>query len=528
MTFDIIIKNGRVIDGAGNPWFRADVGIQGEKIKKVGSLHGDKANEIIDVAGLIVCPGFVDLHTHSDLSFLVNSKADSKLTQGITTEMVGNCGNSAAPVTDSGKSFFVRGYEDLGLKWDWNTVAEYMGRLDKMGISLNIATLIGHGTVRASVLGFEARDPTPEELGSMKSLVDAGMKEGAFGLSSGLKYAPGCYAKTDEVVELCKVVQRYRGIYSTHIRNQGDFLIESVDEAIEIGQRSGVPVLISHLKVKMRNNWGKAGNMLRIIDEAREAGVDVTFDQYPYLAGQTNSFAITPGWAREGGVNSFLERLKDPAQRKKIEAEIPEHEDWAGAENILIVQFSPDKSYVGKTLEEIAKLRKKTPASTMCDLLLEANGIVPVLIFHMWETDVRDIMTHHVQIVGSDGSSLAPYGILGRGKPHPRSYGCFTRFLGRYVIKEGLMSLEDGIRRMTSLPAQIAGLADRGLIRENMFADLIVLDPKNVLDIATFEEPHQYSKGIEYVFVNGKMAVEKGKFTGQLAGKALRHRSIIQ
>jgi len=521
--FNVVIKNGRIINGTGSPWFRGDVGISADRISRVGDLGRYETEREIDANDLMVCPGFIDVHTHSDVSFLANPRADSKIIQGVTTEIVGNCGDSAAPATELGKSFLSEEYDEKGIDWDWNTVAEYLQKLEANGLPLNVGTLMGHGTIRASVMGFEARDPTTQELESMKSLVENGMREGAFGLSTGLKYAPGCYAKTGEIVELCKVVHQHGGIYATHIRNQGNFLIESINEAIEIGRRSGVPVQISHLKVKGRNNWGKAENMLRIIDDARESNVDVTFDQYPYLAGSTGAFAITPSWAREGGVKRFLERLKDSDQRKRIESEITQQEDWTGSEKLVIAKFDPDRSLEGKSLEEIGNLRGKAPESAMCDLLLEANGTVPVILFFGWENDVRDIMTHHAMMVGSDGSSLAPQGILGVGKPHPRSYGCFPRFLGRYVLQEGLLSVEDGVRRMTSFPAQRYGLAERGILRANMFADLAVLDPKNVIDIATYKDPHQYARGVEFVIVNGTIAVENGEFTGQLAGKTLRH-----
>jgi len=521
MDLNIIIRNGRIVDGTGNPWFKGDIGITNEKISGMGDLSKAKADVEINAKGLIVCPGFVDIHTHSDTSFIVNPKADSKIRQGITTEVVGNCGHSPAPITELGKSFHSKSDRY------WNTVAEYYDRLEAKGIPVNVALLIGHGTIRSSVLGFEAREPNSKELGLMKSLVEEGMKDGAFGLSSGLKYAPGVYAKTDELIELCKIVKKYNGIYATHMRNQGDKLIESVDEAIEIGNKSGVPVQISHLKVKGRDNWGKAKNVLRLIDEAREKGIDVTFDQYPYRAGSTGTWTITPKWAREGGRESFLKRLKNPEEREKIEKEITEQEDWKGSERIIIAKFEPDPSLEGKDLDEIGKMRGKTPQSVMCDLMLEAGGSIPTVHFYGWEEEVKEIMTHKAMMVGSDGSSLASYGELSRGKPHPRSYGAFTRFLGRYVLHKGVMSLEDGIRRMSSFPARKIGLLDRGILRTGMFADIVILDPKKVIDIATYDNPHQYSKGIEYVFVNGTMAVKNEKLTGQLKGKALKH-SITQ
>lgn len=521
--YDVVIKGGRIFDGTGNPWHWGDVGVKGEKIATVGALGEYDAGRVIDAGGMMVCPGFVDIHTHSDLSFLVNPRADSKITQGVTTELVGQCGNSAAPITEMGKSFAAKRLEELGVECDWSTVEEYLKRLDSSGMPVNVGTLIGHGTVRASVMGYEARAPTGEELEEMKGLVERGMRDGAYGLSSGLKYAPGVYADTGEVVELCKVVSRYGGIYATHIRNQGSHLIESVEEAITIGRESDVPVQVAHLKVKGRANWGKSANMLRLIEEAREKGLDITYDQYPYEAASTGAFAITPKWAREGGMESFLERLKDPEQRKRIEEAIPGMEDWMGPENILVAKFDSDTSLEGKSLEEIGMLRGKAPESAMCDLLLEAGGIVPVIMFFGWEQDILNIMRHPIMMVGSDGSSLAPTGVLGKGKPHPRNYGCFPRFLGKYVLSDGLLTPEDAVRRMTSLPASRMGLTDRGQLTPGMHADITVINPVELVDTATFQDPHQHAKGIEYVLVNGRLVVVEGEYTGELAGKTLRH-----
>ena len=522
-SYDVVIKNGKIIDGSGNPWFKGDVGIKGEKIIRVGDLGSYEAKTKIDAEGLMVCPGFVDVHTHTDASFLVNPKADSKILQGVTTEIVGNCGSSPAPVTELGKSFASRRMEELGIECVWSSVAEYLQRLERGGMPVNLGTLIGHGTVRSSIMGYEARAPSSGELEQMKGLVEQGMKDGAFGLSTGIKYAPGVYASTDELVELSKVVARYGGLYATHIRNQGDGLIDSIDEAITIGREAGVPVQIAHLKVKGRKNWGKSLNMLRVIDQAREEGVDVTFDQYPYAAGSTGAFAITPKWAREGGMESFLERLKDPEQREKIEQGVTEQEDWTGSQKLQVCKFDPDPSYEGKSIAEIAELRGTTRQAALCDLLLEAGGMVPLILFFGWEKDIEAIMTHNAMMVGSDGSSLANYGLLGRGKPHPRNYGTFPRFLGRYVLKKRLVSLEDGIRRMTSFPARRFGLDGRGLLQAGGYADVTVIDPENVMDNATFQDPHQYSEGVEYVLVNGVLAVEKGEYNGAQSGVTLRH-----
>lgn len=522
-SYDIVIKNGKIIDGSGNPWFKGDVGISNEKVAGLGKLQSYEAKRIIDANGLLVLPGFVDVHTHTDTSFLVNPKADSKILQGITTEIVGNCGSSMAPVTELGKSFEYRKMDELGLEYDWNSVAEYLVRLENGGIPVNFGTLIGHGTIRASVMGYEARAPSSSELDQMKDLVEQGMKDGAYGLSTGIKYAPGVYADTKEIVELSKVMAKYGGLYATHIRNQGIGLIESVDESITIGREAGVPVHIAHLKVKGRMNWGKSLNMLRVIDQARDEGIDVTFDQYPYIAGSTGAFAITPKWAREGGVDSFLERLKDPEQRKMIEQGVTEQEDWTGSQKLLVCKFDPNPSYEGKSIAEIAEIRGTTRQAAMCDLLIEAGGTVPLILLFGWDKDIETIMRHHAMMVGSDGSSLANYGVLGKGKPHPRNYGAFTHFLRRYVLKKGLMSLEDGIRRMTSFPAKRFSLSGRGLLQEGSYADITVVDSKTLIDTATFQDPHQYSRGIEYVLVNGSLAVEKGEYNGSQSGKILRN-----
>lgn len=520
---DLIFRNGKIVDGSGNPWFMGDLAVRGDRINAVGSLGGCEAKVEMDVGGRLVTPGFIDVHTHSDLSFIINPKADSKIRQGVTTEIVGNCGDSVAPITELGKSFESNRLEELGIPWDWNSVSEYLDRLEGGGIPVNVGTLIGHGTVRASVMDYEARAPSDGEMEQMKEMVDQGMRDGAFGLSSGIKYAPGVYAKTDEIVELCRVVAKYRGLYATHIRNQGVNLIESVDEAITIGREAGIPVQIAHLKVKGRLNWGKSLNMLRVIDDARADGVDVTYDQYPYTAGSSGAFAITPSWAREGGVERFLERLKDPDERAKIIEGVSKQEDWTGSQKLLVAKFDPDTSYEGKSIAEIARLRDKGREETMVELLEEAKGQVPLIIFFGWDRDMETIMIHYAMMVGSDGSSLAAYGELGKGKPHPRNYGAFARFFGKYVLREKVVSLEDGVRRMTSFPALRYGIEDRGLLRKGYHADIAVVDPEVVTDTATFQDPHQYAKGIDYVLVNGVIAVQEGEFTGRLAGKTLKH-----
>ena len=522
--FNIIIRNGRIFDGTNNPWYKADVGLIGETISFIGDLEGIESLTEIDANGLCICPGFIDIHSHGDVNFFVNHNADSKIMQGVTTEIVGNCGISTAPVTELGKRFLNKRYEDLEINWDWNTVSEYFERLESIGIPLNVGTFIGQEAVRCSIMGFENRDPTKAELEDMKKLVEDGIKDGAFGFSIMLKGAPGVYSKHNEIIEICKVVQKLGGIYATHQKTQGDTLIESIEESIDIGRKSGIPVHISHLKVKGRRNWGKSKYALKMIDDARDCDIDVTFDQYPYNV--SGGWVGMPSWALEGGMDQLFERLRDPKTREKIEEGIREHEDWGvGPDNLHISMYPPNPSYEGKSLAELGEHTNKSPESVWCDLLLKAGRRPRIIKYSMWEEEVQAIMTHHAMMVGSDASSLANYGVLGRGKPHPRNYGTFPRFLGRYVVRGGLMSLEDGVRRITSNPARRLGLNRRGLILENMYADIVVFDPKKIIDIATLENPHQYPEGIKHVLVNGTLAVKDGKYTGQRAGRPLRHRT---
>ena len=512
--FDVLIRNGRVIDGAGNPWFRGDVGVSGEKIAAVGDLSGSSATREIDAAGRLVCPGFVDVHSHSDTSFLVNPRAESKITQAVTTEICGNCGYStwlSAALRD-----------EPGASWDWKDLPGYFAALEAKGMPVNLGTLVGHGAVRSRVMGAEGRAPTTDELDAMREIVDQAMRDGAFGLSTGLKYAPGCYADIDEVAALAEAAGRRGGLYCTHLRNQGAALIESIDEAVEIGRRGGCPVHIAHLKVKGRENWGKARHMLAVIDAARADGMDVTFDQYPYPAASCAAMAITPAWAREGGPGAFLERLRDPEQRPRIEAGVVEQEDWTGSQRILISNCPPDTSVEGKSLAELAEAAGKSREAVMCDLLDLAGERLRVVFFFGWEEDIRAIMAHPAMMVGSDGSSLSREGKLGEGKPHPRNYGAFPRFLSRYVLKERLLSVEEGVRRMTSFPAARFALFDRGLLRPGAWADIVVADPDRLADTATYEDPHQVAVGIAYVLVNGRVIVEGERFNGRLAGKVLR------
>jgi len=520
----LVIRNGMIVDGAGNPWFKSDLQITGKKISRIGEASTTKA-KIVDASSCVVAPGFVDIHSHSDLDILANPKAESKVRQGVTTEVFPNCGSGPAPLKGAAVELVKDDLKELGLSLNWSTMAEYMRRIERQGISLNVALLIPHGTLRACVLGFENRRPTGKEMEKMKALTEQCMRQGAFGMCTGLRYVPGSYAETNEVVEILKVVGKYGGFYASHVRDEGDrgTYPAAIAEAAEIGEKAGVPVEISHLKALGKRAWGKVKDALKIIDDARMRGVDVTCDMYPYNASGTGFMAWIPKWSHEGGFDKFLERLKDPEQRRKIVEETRAVlDDRGGPERAVLTRFSPNRDYEGKTLKEISTMKAKGPVDVILDLIAESKGETPVVNFNMMDDDVEAVMRHPAVMFGTDGYALAPYGILGRGKPHPRSYGTYPRVLGKYVRERKLLTIEEAIRKMTSLPAQKLGIQNRGLIKEGMYADVVVFNPRTVKDKATFTDPHQYPDGIEYVIVNGTIVIEKGEHTGALPGIVLR------
>lgn len=525
--FDVIIKDGYLINGIGNPWFEADIGIKNGKIMEIGDLSSEDANRIIDVKGFVVCPGFIDMHSHSEYALLANPKAESKIRQGVTTEVNGNCGDSPAPI-EGLTAEAAEEAEEYELDLDWSTLGEYLDRLERQGIALNVAQLVGHGTIRTAAMGYENRPPTREELTIMKELVAQAMENGAFGMSTGLFYLPGGFADAEEVIELCKVVVKYGGIYTSHIRGEGDPLIEAVAEAIEIGEKANIPVQISHHKACGIENWGKVKETLRMMEEARSRGVDATCDVYPYEACGADLISLIPSWAHEGGVGKLRERLKDPKNRERIKKEMLEGlPGWestvkqSGWGKIKVIGWKGHKEFEGKTLAEIAELKSVDPFDLAFNLIIKKES-VNLVDLAMNEEDVRTVMRHPLSMIGSDGWALAPYGVLSESKTHPRSYGTYSRILGKYVRKEKILSLEEAIRKMTSLPAQKLGLGDRGIIREGKWADVVVFDSKRVIDEATYKDSHQYSKGIEYVLVNGEVVVDKEEHTGALCGKVLR------
>lgn len=522
MKYDVLIENGRVIDGAGNPWFRADVGVVGDRIEAVGNLRGADAERRIDARGLIVAPGFIDIHSHSDYTVLLDTRVESKVRQGVTTEVVGNCGSSAAPMNSEVRAYrekYMRAQLGEEFEFNWETMEDYLRLVDAGGASFNVVALVGQGTVRQNVMGHEDRPPTEGELKAMRKLVAGAMEDGAWGMSTGLIYTPSCYADTDEIVELAKTVAEHDGVYFSHIRGEGETLLEAVEEAIEIGERAGVPVEIAHFKASGREHWGKTEKSLRLVEEGRSRGVDVTFDQYPYIASSTGLAALLPHWAQEGGAERLLERLIDPETRRMIaEGPATVTRDW---DSVMVALAKNHPHYEGKTIANIAGLEDKDPMDAIFDLLLAEEAQVSIVSFGMCEDDVRRVMRSPNMMVGSDGRAVAPRGILGRGKPHPRYYGTFPRVLGHYV-REGVFSLQEAVRKMTSAPAQRLGLTDRGLLREGLKADITLLDPETVKDEATFTDPHRFASGIPYGIVNGTIVVERSEHTGALPGKTLR------
>jgi N-acyl-D-amino-acid deacylase len=525
MMYDLLIKEARIVDGTGAPFFSGDLGVIGDHIAQVGRLKG-KARRVVAAAGQVLAPGFIDIHSHSDSAYLVNPLGESKVRQGVTTEVMGQCGFSLAPVSGLAVDELQKELREYGLELSWRRMGEYLERLREVRPAVNLATVVGHGTIRGSVMSHEPRPPTGEELERMRRLLRDALAEGAFGLSTGLIYPPGAFAQTEELVALARELAPFGGIYFTHMRNEGDRLLEAIGEAVRIGEEAGVPVEIAHLKVGGEKNWGKGKEALSAIWEARGRGVDVTCDQYPYTATSTGLSSILPRWAHAGGPEQLLARLQDPETRACLAAEcVPSQDAWSGWERVLIssVKTETNKKWEGKNLAEIAQGRAQTPIEAAFDLLVEEELKVDMIRFGLSEDDVRTIMRHPWVMVGSDGSALAPYGILGKGKPHPRNYGTFPRVLGHYVREEGVLGLETAVSKMTGLPAWRLGLWDRGLLRPGFWADLVLFDPERIRDMATFADPHRYPEGIELVVVNGVVTVEGGEHTGARAGQVLLH-----
>ncbi len=530
--FDILIKRGKIIDGTGNPWFRGDLGITNGRVREIGFLRGRSAERVIEAGDKAVSPGFIDLHNHSDLTALANPACESNLRQGITTAVVGNCGLSMAPVqpkiVDLVKAylspFMVPGFD---YRWDWRSLGGFLDKIRRKRIALNLVPLVGHGTIRVAAAGFRKGPMGGKEMKKMKRLLQESLEEGAFGMSSGLVYPPGSYASTEELIELGKILKKFRRIYTTHLRSEGSGLIESVREAIEIGERNQIPVQISHHKAKGPNNWGKVHETLAMIERARKRGVDVSCEAYPYTASSTTITSILPSWAMEGGVDAMLTRLAEREVRDRLKLYYREDSPGrdhdfkdAGFQGIVIAACPPHPDYEGKSLEEIFREKRGSddPYELFFDLLLEIRGNSTVVKYLMDEDDVKTVICHPLSAVISDSWSTSP---RQGGKPHPRTYGTFPRMLKKYVREEKSLSLEEAIRKMTSLPASRIGLRDRGVLREGVWADLVIFDPEEIADRAGFDDPHQYPAGISHVLVNGGIAVHDGRQNRAFFGRVL-------
>lgn len=525
--FDVIIYGGDVIDGTGTARVRTDVGIAAGRIGELADLSGASAASRIDARGKIVCPGFIDSHAHSEISVLARPDASAKIRQGVTTDVVGNCGFSAYPLTDRtidlARSFAQPVLGHPKIEWDWRDAAGYFERLERQGSAINVATLIGHGTVRNAVLGFDKRAPSPAEMKSMQRLLEQGMEQGALGLSTGLCYAPGVFADTNEIVELCRVVARKGGLYATHLRDQSDRLEKAVEEALDIGRRSGVPVLISHHKAAGSRNWGKVNRTLGMLDAANASGTKTWSDVYPYIAGQSTMLSMLPPWAIEGGVEAMLSRLTDAAIRQQItldfETGLPGWENRAAAlgwDNVIISSVVTDanRDLAGVSVHVAALRRGKNELDFLMDLLVDERGMVGRQSIQCCEEDVLTVLTHERTMIGSDGLDVE--------NPHPRQYGCFARVLGEYVRERQALSLEMAIHKMTGLTATTFGFRDLGLIRTGKRADIVVFDPETIRERGTFSEPSRHPDGIDWVLVGGVAAVAQGMPTGARNGQVLR------
>jgi len=540
--FDLILKDGMIYTGAGNPWFKGDIAVKDGRIVEIGPISREAA-EILDVSGKAVSPGFIDLHDHSDFPLLVERKAENKIKQGVSTLVFPSCGSGAAPLNDEMREDILRRSPYLkegGVEVDWSTVDEYLKRLEE-GISVNVAPLVGFGTVRRYVMGMEMRAPTAGELEAMKREVATAMEAGCLGLTTGLRYDPQSYAETEEVIELAKVAAEYEGFYTSHIRDEGDRgdPVGAIEEIIRIGREAGIPVNISHFKILAKRFWHEGPRLVEMIEEAREEGIDVTADQYPYRASGTGPGAWLPKWANEGGLEALAKRLVDPEVAPKIqEGLVASMEDRGGPEAALISTYSLDPSLVGKTIADVAEMRGENPEDTIFELFKahtlklaagELKGGFGFVNFNQSPENVDLFMRMPWVAVGSDGSVHAPDGVLARHSPapHPRHYGTFPRVLGRFARERGVIGLHEAVRKMTSLPARILSLSDRGLIAPGMWADLAVFDPETVLDGNDFvpaEATMRYPIGIEHVVVNGVLTLKDGEHTGVLAGRVLRRK----
>jgi len=525
---DLIIKGCRVVDGTGKPAFTAEVGVSRDRVVLIRESIEQEARRTIQAAGLCLAPGFIDPHTHSDVTLLVDRKAESKIRQGVTTEIIGNCGSSPAPQIGSSREEALAEAKPLGLEISWTDMSGYIECLVTPGVAVNVVPLVGHNTARGAVMGFGDLQPTPAQQAEMERLVAESIQQGARGLSTGLFYPPGLYAATEEVVGLARAAAQNGGIYASHIRSESDGLFAAVEEAIEIGAKANARVEISHVKLEGFRNFSGVERLIELIERANADGVQVGCDQYPYTASSTWLASILPNWAQAGGGKAVAARMSQADTREVLLEDWKNHrEEWENRsgvqdwQDILITQAEGYPELSGINLSDAARDAGKGPIETAFDLIAATNGQVGCVFFDQLEDNVRTLMRHPLVVVGSDGAALSPFGVLGQGKGHPRSYGTFPRVLGHYVREVGLLSLEEAVRKMTSATAERFGLTDRGIIREGSWADLVLFDPQTVIDRATFTDPHQFPAGIPYVVVNGVMVIDNYQHTNALPGRVL-------
>ncbi len=525
MPLDVLVRGGMVVDGTGREPFAADVGISGDRIAAIGELSGESAGRVLDASGLVVAPGFIDIHAHGDLYPLLCPEAPARLHDGVTTEVLGNCGESPFPQSPAMLAERADSARRHGIVVDWASLDDYARRHDAARCGINRACLVGHGNIRQAVMGEEDRAATPAELAAMVREVEKALDAGAFGLSSGLYYTPGMFARPGELEALCKPVARRGALYASHIRNEGDAIEEAIEEFISVGRATGCRLQLSHVKVSGRANWGKADRIIARLDELRSAGIDIACDRYPYIASSTSLQSQLPAWAREGGRSKLLEGLCEPETRRRILGELalafPTPSDW-DAVRIADAACEEWRRAEGRSFAEVGAEAGRAPAELALDILAASSGRASIVHFTMREENLAKWLRLPFVAIGSDSCSRSAEGPTAVGKPHPRGYGTFARVLGRYVRELGVLSLPDAVRKMTGLPASRLGLAGRGILRQGAFADVTVFDPAAISDRATYDHPQQYSVGVRFVLVNGAIAVEDGELTGVRNGRLLR------
>jgi len=528
--YDFMISGVRVVDGTGAPWFAGDIGVTGDRIESIGNLDKASAGKTIDATGLVAAPGFIDVQGQSEFNILVDNRAASKITQGVTTEITGE-GSSIAPVNDRQRKEAEDSAKKYGVTQDWHSLAEYFNHFERSKSAINLGTFVGAGGLRNYVLGKDNRPATADELEEMRKLVAQAMQQGAFGISTALQYVPDTFASTDEVIELARVARQYGGVYFTHQRSEGDQIFESLDEVFAIAEGAKISTTIWHLKTAYSENWGKLPEVIRRIEGARARGIDVAASVYPYTRASNSLIACFPSWVSEGGTDKMIERLKDQAQRERAKKEMDQRGTWqnqwlgsGGPSGVLLIQvLNPELAkYEGMTLEEIGRSMNKDPKDAAMDIAIADRGNSSVVISIMHEKDVRSAVSDPMVTFGSDSSAQAEDGPLSKTKAHPRAFGTFPRVIAEYVKKEHTMRLEEAVRKMTSLAASRVGIMDRGILRPGMLADIVVFDPKTIEDVATYSDPLHYSVGVKFVFVNGRPVVWDGSITQERPGRALR------